>query len=290
MHVRRLAALTAVTMCAFAANSVLCRVALRDTAVDPATFTAVRLLSGAAVLWLIALGRRRGEAGRPAGDWTSALALFAYAGAFSLAYTALTTGTGALLLFGAVQLTMIGYGLVRGERFTTRRALGALMAAAGLVVLVAPGLEAPPAMPAALMALAGVAWGVYSIRGRGSSNPLADTASNFIRAAPLSLLMVGFFASDLRFDPAGVAFAVASGAVASGIGYAIWYSVLPHMPATSAALVQLSVPVIAAAAGAAVLGEGLTLRLVLATAAVLGGIGLALVSRPADLRSVRSAD
>jgi drug/metabolite transporter (DMT)-like permease len=291
MHIRRLAALTALTMCAFAANSVLCRLALRDTDIDAATFTLVRLASGAAAMVLILGSRRRAASGRaPSGDWRSAIALFAYAAAFSVAYEALSTGTGALLLFGAVQLTMIGYGLAQGERFTPRRTLGAVLAASGLVVLVAPGLAAPPAWAAGSMALAGVAWGVYSIRGRESSDPLADTAGNFIRAAPLSLVLVGFLAPGLRLDLGGVALAVASGAVASGVGYAIWYAVLPHMRATSAALVQLSVPVIAAAAGAVLLAEGVTPRLLVATATVLGGIALALVSRRADVRSVPPVD
>jgi drug/metabolite transporter (DMT)-like permease len=291
MHIRRLAALTALTMCAFAANSVLCRLALRDTDIDAATFTLVRLASGAVAMWLILRARRQAvRGGAPRGDWPSAIALFAYAGAFSVAYEALTTGTGALLLFGTVQLSMIGYGLARGERFTVWRAFGAVLAAGGLVALVAPGLDAPPAWAAGSMALAGIAWGVYSIRGRRSSDPLADTAGNFIRAAPLSLLLVGFLAPGLRLDPEGVALATASGAIASGAGYAIWYAVLPHMQATSAALVQLSVPVIAAAAGAVLLAEGVTLRLVVATATVLGGIALALMSRPAVGRSVSATD
>ena len=262
-------------MAAFAANSVLCRLALGTTAIDPATFTALRLFSGAAALW--AITRVRGGAGvRQGGDWRSAAALFVYAAAFSFAYLSLTTGTGALILFGSVQLTMIGWGAARGERMRPMGLLGAAIAFAGLVALVAPGLEAPPPAGAALMAGAGVAWGVYSLRGRASNDPIPDNAGNFLRAALLGVGLTMAFAPAMSADVPGVVLAVLSGAVASGLGYAVWYTVLPHMPAMSAALVQLSVPVLAATAGVVLLGEGVTLRLLISTIATLGGIGLAL--------------
>ncbi len=274
MTARRLIALTALTMTAFAANSVLCRLALGTTGIDPATFAAVRLAAGAASLWAISRARRSATAG--GSDWGSSIALFAYAAAFSFAYVTLATGTGALILFGAVQLTMIGYGVARGERLRPLGVAGALLAVGGLVILLLPGVSAPAPVGAALMAAAGVAWGVYSIRGRGSNDPLGDNASNFLRAALLGAGLAIIFAPALEADGAGLAYAVLSGAVASGLGYAVWYSVLPRMPALSAALVQLSVPVLAAAAGALLLGEAVTLRLAVSGAAVLGGLAIAL--------------
>jgi drug/metabolite transporter (DMT)-like permease len=271
-------ALTALTMGAFAANSVLCRLALRETEVDAATFTAVRLTAGALALWLVVRARGR----RPSGGWASAAALFAYAAAFSFAYLTLTTGTGALLLFGAVQLTMIGYGLASGERLTMAQTAGLVVAAGGLVYLVLPGLAAPPAGPAALMVASGAAWGVYSLRGRGARDAPAATAGNFLRAAPMALASSAALALSgmpVRADGLGIACAVLSGAVTSGLGYVVWYLVLPSLRATSAATVQLSVPVLAAFGGVALLGEPVSLRLVLAAVLVLGGIAVVLRAR-----------
>ena len=264
--------LTALAMVAFAANSLLCRGALRTTGMDPATFTAIRVLAGAAMLGLIVAWRRR----RPGGTWGSALALFAYAAAFSLAYVRLTAGTGALLLFGAVQVTMQGYGAWQGERLSGPQTLGVLVAAAGLVGLLLPGLTAPPLGSACAMLAAGVAGGVYSLRGRCGGDPTADTAGNFLRAVPMALVFVAVAARPTGLAPTGVALAIASGALASGLGYAVWYAVLPSLRATTAASVQLSVPVLAALGGVLLLAEPLSWRLVLAATAVLGGIGLAL--------------
>jgi len=284
MRPARLATLTAVTMGAFAANSVLCRLALSTTEIDPATFTLVRLASGAGALAAIAaIGQ--GPRMRRAGNWRAAIALFAYAAAFSFAYVRLTTGTGALLLFGAVQLTMIGYGIARGERLAPLGVAGAAIAAAGLVVLVAPGIAAPAPAAAALMLLAGAAWGAYSIRGRGSQHPVTDTAGNFLRALPLGVALAAVCWAGAGVDVAGAGYAVLSGALASGVGYAVWYAVLPHMPASSAAVVQLSVPVIAAAAGVLVLGEALTTRLVVASVVTLGGVWMALGGRAVTTRT-----
>lgn len=273
-------ALTAAVMAAFAANSVLARLALVATGTGAASFTAIRLASGALVLAALAFRQRPS---RRAGSWASGAALFVYAAAFSFAYLSLSTGTGALLLFGAVQITMIGWGLARGERFGLGRSVGLVLALAGLVVLVAPGVTAPPAGAALLMAASGVAWGVYSLRGRGSADPLAATAGNFWRAALLGVaLVLGVLAwpeAVLTADARGVALAVASGAVTSGLGYALWYRVLPSLRAASAATVQLSVPVLAALGGVAFVGEAFTLRLAVATVVTLGGIALVVRGR-----------
>jgi drug/metabolite transporter (DMT)-like permease len=269
--------LTVLAMMAFAANSLLCRLALREAHIDAASFTLIRLASGAIMLWLIV--RLRGGTIGQHGSWPSAFALFAYAAGFSFAYLTLTAATGALLLFGAVQATMIGYGLWRGERFGPIQSGGLLLAFAGLVGLLLPGLSAPPLDGALLMIAAGISWGVYSLRGRGSSNATSSTAGNFTRSLPfvalLSLLMMSRFSLDL----VGVGYAIASGALASGIGYSVWYTALPGLRATNAATVQLSVPVIAALGGALFLDEVITQRLVLAAIAVLGGITIVILGR-----------
>ena len=260
-------------MVAFAGNSLLCRLALGGRSIDAASFTTIRLVSGAVVLWLIARWRSRGAA-TTHGDWPSALALFAYAAAFSFAYLSLTASTGALLLFGAVQLTMIGFGLRRGEALESRQLAGLLLALGGLVGLLAPGLTAPPAGGAVLMIAAGVAWGVYSMRGQQlRRDPTSATAGNFLRAVPFALAL-SLAAGVTRIDPIGATYAVVSGALASGIGYAVWYTALPGLRAATAATVQLSVPVLTALAGLSLLDEPFTLRLVVATISILGGIAL----------------
>ncbi|CUW40604.1 putative membrane protein; putative DMT domain [Magnetospirillum sp. XM-1] len=270
--------LTAITMVAFAANSLLCREALRHTAIDPASFTLIRIASGALVLALLARMRQGGASG---GNWGSALALVGYAVAFSFAYLSLSAGTGALLLFGAVQMTMIGSGLMAGERLRPLQSTGLLLALGGLVALLLPGVTAPEPVGAGLMIVAGVAWGVYSLRGRKETDALAANAGNFLRGVPLAALAcLGMaVAGEPRVDAMGLAYAVASGGVASGMGYALWYVAVRGLPATQAATVQLSVPVITALAGAALLGEALSLRLALASVAVLGGIALVVARR-----------
>jgi drug/metabolite transporter (DMT)-like permease len=285
MSTWRTAALTALALAAFAGNSLLCRAALRDTPIDAATFTAIRIASGAVALWLIV--RFRAPSPARAGSWPSALALFGYAAAFSFAYLSLTAATGALLLFGAVQATMIGAGLARGERLAAAQWLGVLVAAGGFLGLLLPGLTAPPLGGALLMTAAGIAWGIYSLRGRAPAGAAADptmaNAGNFARATPMALGVLGFshlFAPEaVRFDPAGATYALASGAVTSGIGYAVWYAALKHLNATSAATVQLGVPVLTAMAGVVLLAEPMTPRLVVASAAVLGGIALVVLRR-----------
>jgi drug/metabolite transporter (DMT)-like permease len=268
----RLVVLTALTMLAFAANSWLCRLALSRTAIDPATFTAVRLASGALVLALIVA--RTADRGTDRGNWISGAALFAYAAAFSFAYRSLSAGTGALILFGSVQATMILWDLRTGGHLRLAQVAGLALALGGLVGLVLPGLAAPPLVGSMLMAVSGVAWGVYSLRGRGAKDPARITAGNFARAVPFALALSAATLTSATADSAGLAYAVASGAITSGLGYAIWYSVLPSLKAATAATVQLSVPVIAAIGGVAFMGETLTTRLVGASVAVLGGIAL----------------
>lgn len=275
----RIAGLTTLAMICFAANSVLCRLALADPVIDPASFTAVRLLSGAAVLAAIVAVRDRSARNLGAGDWKSAFALFAYAAAFSFAYVTLDASAGALILFGVVQATMIGVGLARGERLSPMQTLGAFMAAGGLAYLLLPGLSAPPLAGAALMALAGAAWGAYSLFGRGAgADSTSVTAGNFVRAAPMGLLLLPL-APYLELSATGVALAVASGALASGGGYAIWYAALKGLNASEAAIVQLTVPVIAALGGVIFIAETLTLRFVLAAALILGGVAIVLGMR-----------
>ena len=273
----RLASLVVAAMTAFAANSILCRLALRGTAIDPATFTLVRLVSGALVL--AAIVRLRAPAAPSSGDWWSALNLFTYAAAFSFAYVTLSAGTGALLLFGAVQATMIVIGLMRGDRLLPVQAAGLALALAGLVALLLPGLTQPSWRGASLMIVAGVAWGLYSLRGRGNASPTATTAGNFLRASFPAGVLALVMGSQRQWDSSGIVYAVISGALASGVGYALWYSALPFLRPTQAATVQLSVPVLTAVGGVYLLGETLTLRLVLCSAAVLGGIGLTLTTR-----------
>jgi drug/metabolite transporter (DMT)-like permease len=275
MPLTRLFWLVLLAMMAFAGNSLLCRAALRQTTLDAATFTLLRLISGALVLSLLARGRQTAISG----SWLSALALFVYAGAFSLAYLTLTAGTGALLLFGAVQATMILTGLWAGERLNPGQVAGLALALSGLVILLLPGLAAPPLGGALLMLAAGVAWGVYSLRGRGVGNPLGATAGNFLRAVPLGLLLSLLLWRWLHWDATGALYAVVSGGLASGLGYALWYTAVRELSATRAATVQLSVPIIAAAGGIVLLGEPLSGRLLLAAATILSGIAFVVYRR-----------
>ncbi len=263
---------TALALLAFAGNSLLCRLALRSTTLDPASFTSIRLLSAAVTLSALVYLQRKERPTK--GDWPSGLALFAYAAAFSLAYVNLTAGTGALLLFGAVQITMISAGYVRGERLSSFQILGLAMACAGLIWLVLPGLSAPPLQSSVLMVLAGVAWGIYSLRGGGATDPLNVTAGNFLRTVPMTAALSAVMLSSLSFNSSGALLAIASGAVTSGLGYAIWYGVLPRLKAANAATLQLSVPVIAAVAAILLLGEQPNLRLAMASVTIIFGIWL----------------
>jgi drug/metabolite transporter (DMT)-like permease len=282
-----IAGLTVLALLAFAGNSLLCRAALRDTAIDPASFTLLRIVAGALVLALLV--GLRAPAQLRAGSWTSAAALFAYAIAFSYAYIGLSAGTGALILFGAVQASMLGWALLRGERFGAVQSLGLVLAIAGLIGLLLPGLSAPPFGAALLMLLAGIAWGVYSLRGRGAGDPTAVTAGNFLRAVPMAgaaIAIALLLAPDaMQIDAPGSLYAIASGALTSGLGYAIWYRALPQLRASTAATVQLSVPVITAVAGVLLLSEPVSLRLVLASIAVLGGVALVVLLPKRPMRN-----
>lgn len=273
----RTVSLTLLALVAFAANSVLCRLALLHSAIDPASFSSIRLASGAVALWII-VRCRRGRAGL-GGSWSSAGALFVYAASFSFAYVTLQAGVGALLLFGAVQITMIGAGMWAGERMITGQWGGLVIALGGLVTLVLPGLSAPPFGGAALMLTAGLAWGIYSLQGRGLEDPIGATAGNFLRTIPLTGLLSATTLSWTRIDEWGIAYAMLSGALASGAGYAVWYAALRGLTATRAAIVQLTVPVLAAFGGVVILNEPITLRFVLAAATVLGGIAVVLLIR-----------
>lgn len=272
-------ALTGLALLAFAGNSLLCRAALAHTAIDAASFTAIRMASGA--LALTAFLAWRHGAVKPGGNTLSALALFAYAIAFSLSYLYLSAATGALILFASVQATMIGTGLARGERLRALQVAGLALALGGLVALLLPGLAAPPLAGALLMIAAGAAWGVYSLRGKSASDPLATTAGNFARTVPMALAVLAFalIAGRVHWDVEGAIFAALSGALTSGAGYVVWYAALPFLSATTAASVQLSVPVIATLGGVLMLGESPTLRLVLCSAAILGGIALVVLRR-----------
>lgn len=273
-----LIALTALAMLAFAGNSLLCRMALKHTGIDAASFTTVRLVSGALMLWLLSM-RRAGPRERLAGSWASGIALFVYAEAFSFAYLSLSAGTGALLLFASVQISMIGFGLYRGERFTPWQVIGLVLAFAGLVFLLLPGLSAPPWQSALLMIASGVAWAVYSLRAKGAGDPTRVTTGNFVRAAPIAIAISAVMLPSMHWDLRGICYALASGALTSALGYVIWYAAVRELKMTSAATVQLSVPVIAAFGGVLFLGEVAELRLVAASVLVLGGVAMVLLAR-----------
>jgi drug/metabolite transporter (DMT)-like permease len=271
--------LTTATMISFAGNSLLCRAALRGGAIDAVSFTAIRLASGVVVLVAITRVGRDDDADRH-GSWSSAIALGLYAIAFSYAYLGLGAGAGALLLFGSVQLTMITGGMVRGERPSLRQWIGLAVAAAGMVVINLPSLDAPPIGDAALMIGAGIGWGIYSLGGRGARRPIRATAGNFVRCLPFIAAFAAIsVAATAHVTARGAALAVVSGAVTSGLGYCLWYAVLPSLGAARAAIVQLSVPVIAAAGAIVLLDEPLRRHVAIGGAIILGGLALALWQR-----------
>lgn len=276
---KRTVVLTAVAMLAFAANSLLCRLALGRELIDAASFASIRVISGAVTLSLIMLVR--GRFGGPWANWRAVTSLFGYMVLFSFAYLSLSVGTGALVLFGTVQLTMFSFALREGERFTWLSWAGLAAAVLGLIYLVSPGVTAPDPLGAILMAGAGISWGFYSLLGRGAADPLAATAGNFLYSVPLVLIVNLFFLHDVSVSSHGFILAVVSGAVASGCGYVIWYAALSGLTATRAATVQLSVPVIAAFGGVAMISEAVTLRLLLGSALTLGGVAIVLAQRAA---------
>lgn len=270
---------TTFALVAFAFNSILCRLALGTEAIDAASFTAIRLISGAVTLALIFLIAVKNKREAKKGNWFSGFLLFGYAICFSIAYIKLTTATGALILFGCVQATMIFAAILRGERPRFLEWLGLSVAFVGLIYLVFPGLTAPPLSASIAMALAGIAWGIYTLRGKGSDDPLADTTGNFVRSVPMIMLGIMPFVAYPQVSAKGILFAVLSGALASGIGYSVWYAALKFHTATRAAILQLSVPVLAAIGGVIFLAENVSVRLILATILILGGIGLTISAR-----------
>lgn len=272
MALIKLVLLAALAMTAFAANSLLCRMALVETDIDPASFTFWRLTSGALMLTLLVF--MRNQKPLQEGNMASAIALFVYAAGFSFAYISMTTGAGALLLFGAVQVTMISWGLFKGERMSTLQWGGFLLALIGLILLLLPNAAVPQLSSALMMLAAGIAWGVYSLKGKGAKFPIEATAGNFIRATPLALVLLVIFWPGGEFHAEGMAYAVASGAIASALGYALWYSILVHIAAIKAATLQLSVPVLAVFAGWLFLDETVTLRIILSSLAVIGGVAM----------------
>lgn len=279
---------TLVALASFAANSLLCRLALADGEIDPAGFTLIRLVSGAVLLALL-LRESKSRRDEPPGGygkqskagraWLSGGLLFAYASSFSFAYVGLSAGAGALILFGSVQATMLWVSIARGEAPSPLQWLGLALALAGLAYLVAPGLAAPPLISALLMAVAGVAWGIYSLRGQGEKDPIRSTADNFLFSCPFALMAALMLISGLHASLKGAMLAIASGALTSGLGYVFWYAALPQLGTTRAAIVQLTVPVIAAAGGILILGETFTGRLAVSSMVILSGVGIALYGR-----------
>ncbi len=271
--------LTAVTLVAFAANSLLCRMALGGHLIDPVSFTTIRLVSGA--LALIPISRLFGESKteqKTKGSWGSGFALFAYAAAFSLAYVSLNTGMGALILFGSVQITMIAAALKSGENLAPAQWLGSAVAIGGLIYLVLPGISAPNPLGALLMCVSGIAWGVYSIRGKSASAPIAMTAGNFTRSAPMAIIASAIAFSAVQMEPFGILLALISGVITSGMGYVLWYKALRGLTTTQASVVQLLVPPLAAFGGAAFLSEQVSVRLIASSALILGGVALTVIN------------
>lgn len=275
----RVVTLTTLALIAFAGNSVLCRLALADGSIDAASFSTVRLVSGAFALLLILYASNRGETSPSFGSWMSAAMLFLYAICFSFAYVSLDTGVGALILFGMVQLTMVAGALINGDRPTVAEWVGWLLAIAGFVYLVSPGLAAPSPLGSVLMAIAGVGWGVYSLRGRHEPYALAGTTYNFVRSVPMVIVISALAFQDLHLTTKGTLLAIMSGAITSGVGYAIWYAALRSITSMQAAMVQLAVPVLAAAGGVLFLSESVSLRLIVASLLILGGIFLAVFGK-----------
>ncbi len=275
----RIILITLLSLLAFAANSLITRFALEETSIDEASFILLRVVSGALFLWLYLTFKKNNKAYK-AGTWLAAFSLFIYAVSFTYGYGLIAAGTGALLLFGSVQITMTIAGYREGERLNVIQLVGFVLALAGLVILMLPGISAPSFMGAFLMCISGVAWSIYTLQGRGASSPAASTAGNFIKAAPMATLLwlIVYLSTNNTVDLAniGVIYALLSGIVTSGIGYIIWYSVLPELKATQAAIVQLSVPLLVTLAGALLLNETITLRVVIASIAILIGTILVL--------------
>ncbi|GHE96971.1 DMT family transporter [Thalassotalea profundi] len=274
----KIACLTTIALCTFAANSVLCRLALESQLIDPASYTSIRLMSGAiALLILVYMGA--GNLNTKKGSWSGGVTLFIYACTLSYGYISLDTATGALILFGAVQLTIMCVSIVKGEKIFVGEWLGIIIAFCGFVYLVYPLMSQPSFIGAILMAISGITWGLYTLIGKGSDRPLVDTCYNFVRTLPFVVVLFLFTFEQIEVTNQGILLAIISGVVTSGIGYAIWYQVLPYLATTQAAVLQLTVPVIAAIGGVFIVAESLTIRLILSSILVLGGIGLVIFAK-----------
>ena len=270
---------TTLALIAFAANSVICRLALKDGAIDPGMFTGIRLFSGAAVLIALVFLSKDKRYEKSKGSWTSAGMLFLYAAAFSYAYVSLETGIGALIIFGVVQITMIASSLISGYKMNVMEWLGIVLALAGFLYLLLPGTSAPSLSGFILMSLSGIGWGIYSLRGKNSKHPLVDTAYNFLRSLPFLILLLYFLAQESNYSTKGILLALLSGIVTSGIGYTIWYTALKGLNSIQASIVQLLVPVLAAMGGVIFIGELISLRLMASSLMILGGILLLIIKR-----------
>ena len=275
----KVVAYTTFALVAFAFNSILARLALRGGEADAAGFTVVRLASGALTLLAIRYFSGRKSTSPSRGNWVSAFFLFAYAICFSFSYLGITAGTGALVLFGAVQLTMLASAIFKGERPTFVEWVGLLLAVGGLVYLVLPGLASPPVVSSVLMATAGACWAFYTLRGKSSIDPLADTSENFLRALPMIAIATLPFLAQMHLSARGIILAVLSGGLASGVGYTVWYAALKFHTSSRAAVLQLAVPVLAAFGGVLLLHEAATLRLAVSAVLILGGIALSIAGK-----------
>ena len=274
--------LSLLALIAFAGNSVLCRLALTEPSIDPASFTLARLLSGIAALWMLLVLKNikaPSKSEQANGSWLSAFMLFAYAALFSYAYVSIDTATGALVLFGSVQIALIVISLIKGYKLKLGEYAGVLLALSGFVYLVLPELQKPSLSGFIMMSLAGVAWAFYTVGGQGSLDALRDTAFNFTRTFPLLILLLVFTFANISLSPYGITMAVLSGAITSGLGYAIWYAALPSLTTLQAGVIQLFVPIIAAFGGLFFASEAITLRLTVAAALVLGGITLVIFAK-----------
>ena len=280
--------LTTLALIAFAANSVLCRLALGGKTIDASGFTSVRLLSGALVLYLIiSLGKNKTSPTKN-GSWFSAIMLFLYAITFSYAYISLDTGTGALILFGAVQITMILLSIYYGNRLHFTEWIGVIIAFTGFVYLLLPGVHMPSIRGFILMTLAGIAWGFYTVHGRASTNPVRDTAYNFLKTIPLVLILIAITFKQVNYSTEGIVLAMVSGGITSGIGYTIWYMALRGLSSVQAAVLQLLVPIIAAFGGVLFISEKITLRLTTASLLILGGILMVLLGKKFQTKTDKS--
>lgn len=276
------AILTSLALIAFASNSVICRLALGNNTIDASSFTIIRLFSGAIVLLFLVKFSNSTKRILSKGNWLVSSMLFIYAASFSYAYKSLDTGTGALILFGAVQITIILFAIIQGNILNNKEWMGVFISLFGFIYLVLPGVNTPPLVGFILMAIAGISWGIYTIKGFTSNSPLIDTCSNFIKTIPLILILFLITIKDATYSIEGVLLACISGGITSGIGYAIWYMAIKGLTKTQTAVVQLLVPILAAFGGVLFMSENISLRLVIAAILILGGILTVTIFKPTN--------